>query len=114
MKKLKTLYRYLSLNFLFSNTNKTDVLRVQKIYSKSKHIKIRLFCKNIFFFTVTLNVITISELHFLYYGLKISYLTVKPLLVTCLVVLFVYFIYKNHKQPTIGILEWLNFIFKKF
>lgn len=84
----KYLFSYVSQTYSKSHELLISPLRLSRIYSKSKHIKVRLFCKNIVLFTIALDIIVTSELHFLYYGITISMETIQPLLL-CLVTAWV-------------------------
>ena len=109
----KYLFSYVSQTYSKSHELLISPLRLSRVYSKSKHIKVRLFCKNIVLFTVALDIIVTSELHFLYYGITISMETIQPLLI-CLTSVWVlrslYFgLFKDA-----SIVAWLKWLYTRF
>lgn len=58
-------------------------------------MKVRLFCKNIVLFTIALDVILTSELHFLYYGITVSMASIHPLMVLLALAFIIRSVYYN-------------------
>lgn len=109
----KYLFSYVSQTYSKSHELLISPLRLSRIYSKSKHIKVRLFCKNIVLLTVALDIIVTSELHFLYYGITISMETVLPLFVCLTMAWVLRSLYYGFRTDS-SVPSWLRWLWTKF
>lgn len=68
-------YKIFFKNMLFSRLYDSyiSVLRVNKVYIKSRYPKVRLVCKNIVLLTLMINIILIFELSSVYYNTSINF-----------------------------------------
>lgn len=109
----KYLFSYKSQSLVQEKEVIVSPMRLSKIYSKSKHLKVRLFCKNIVLFTVALDIIVTSELHFLYYGITPSMDSIQTILIVMVILFTAKAIYTNLNDGS-KTTNWLVWLFKSF